>query len=72
MFTPIPTISQQVLAYLKKHRRWVSGGELEDIVRGHKGESTSRICRRMAQNGDIKVDYKKVVPKLRALVFYKV
>lgn len=71
-FQNLPTINKQVLTYLKGHRKWVSGGELEDIVRGHKGESTSRILRKMAQDGDIKVDYKKVVPHLRSLVFYRI
>lgn len=72
MFTKLPTVSEQAIKYLKRHRKWVSGGELEDIVRGHKGESTSRILRKMAQDGDIKVDYKKVVPHLRSLVFYRI
>jgi len=72
MFTPKPTVSIQVLAYLKKHRRWVSVGELEDIVQKHNGSSTSRICRYMAEDGEIKRDYIKVVPNLRSLVHYKI
>jgi len=72
MFTPKPTVSSQVLTYLKKHRRWVSVGELEDIVQKHNGSSTSRICRYMAEDGEIKRDYIKVVPNLRSLVHYKI
>jgi hypothetical protein len=72
IFTPIPTISSQILSYLKKHKRWVSVGELESIVVKHNGSSTSRICRYMAEDGDIKKDYKKVVPRLRPLVFYHI
>ena len=73
MFQAIPTVSSQVLTYLKRHKgRWVGRGELEDVVMKHNGDSVSRICRYMAEAGDIKRDYKKIVPNLRPLVFYKV
>jgi hypothetical protein len=72
MFTPIPTVSSQVLTYLKKHKRWVGRGELEDIVQRHHGDSTSRILRYMAEDGEIQKDYKKIVPTIRPLVFYKI
>jgi hypothetical protein len=73
MFQNIPTVSSQVLTYLKKKKgRWVSVGELEEIVQKHNGSSTSRICRYMAEDGDIQRDYKKIVQGLRPLVFYKI
>lgn len=71
-FQNIPTVSSQVLTYLRKHRKWTGRGELERVVTGHNGDSVSRILRKMAVNGDIKVDYKKVVPRLRPLVFYRI
>jgi len=72
MFTQIKTISNQILSYLKRHRKWVSVRELEDIVIGHSGSSVSRIARYLAENGDIKRDYKKVVKEIKPLVFYKI
>lgn len=72
MFQNIPTVSSQVLTYLKKKKgKWISVGELEDIVHHHNGSSTSRICRMMAEENIIKREYIKKVPKLRALVHYK-
>jgi hypothetical protein len=50
----------------------MSVGELEDRVIKHTGSSASRIARYMAEDGIIKKDYKKVVPGLRALVFYRI
>jgi hypothetical protein len=45
MFQKLPTISYQVLTYLNRKKSWVSGGELEDIVKGHKGEDIKiKIC----------------------------
>ena len=72
MFTIQPSISSQILAYLKKNKKWVSGGELEDIVVGHKKSSAGRIARNLAEDGEIKVEYRKVNPRIRSVVFYRI
>jgi DNA-binding HxlR family transcriptional regulator len=54
------TIEDIIYAYLKKHRRWCFGGELERIPCPHKPSTISRVLRAMAEEDLIYKTYEKV------------
>lgn len=50
------TLKQRIKSYLAKKGEFVNGGEIERLAMsvGYKGSTASRICRTMAEDGEIR------------------
>jgi len=54
------TIKKLILSYLKDNHTWIWAGQIEDYIRdinGAKGDTTSRICRILYNEGLIEKQF---------------
>ena len=55
------TLKTRLLTYLRRHEGFVAGGKLEELARGagYTGSTSSRLCRRMTEEGLLEVKHGK-------------
>lgn len=67
----IQSVPEAIIAYLKKKKRFVSGGEIErNLPVVNKPSYISRVLRLMAEDGELEKSYKKMLNK--TYVVYKI
>lgn len=67
------TLKQRIKDYLDKKADWVNGGEIERLAQqvGYKASTASRICRELAEIGDIEHKYQEGTKRKIKTVWYR-